>query len=46
VLFETGRAGKNSAALADAEPQERNCRVSTFSGLEKIPQPGPVFNRI
>jgi len=46
VLFETGRAGKNSAALADAEPQERNCRVSTFSGLEKIPHPGPVFNRI
>jgi DNA-binding NarL/FixJ family response regulator len=45
-MLESSRAGKNSRALTDAEREERNCRVSTFSGLEKISQPDPLFNRI
>jgi DNA-binding NarL/FixJ family response regulator len=44
--LETSRRGKSAAALADAEPHEGNCRVSTFSGLEKVSQPGPFFNSI
>jgi two-component system, NarL family, response regulator LiaR len=46
LLLETCRAGKSAAGLAHAEPQERNCRVSTFSGLAKVSQPGPFFNSI
>jgi hypothetical protein len=45
-MLESSRAGKSSRALADAEHEERNCRVSTFSGLEKISQPDSLFNRI
>jgi hypothetical protein len=45
-MLESSRAAKNSRALADVEREERNCRVSTFSGLEKISQPDPLFNRI
>jgi len=36
TLPEPSRPGKNAMALANAEPQERNCGVSTFSGLEKV----------
>lgn len=46
MLRETSSRGKNSTALTDAGPEERNCSVSTFSGLEKISQPGPFFDRI
>lgn len=42
-LLETSRPTKGGAAFADAESQEQNCRVSTFSDIEKVPQPGPFF---
>ena len=44
--LESSRQGKSSTVLADGEPQEQGCRVSTFSGLEKVSQPGPFFNSI
>jgi two-component system NarL family response regulator len=45
-LLETSRPGKSAAAMAHAESQEQNYRVSTFPGLEKASQHGPFFNRI
>lgn len=46
TLLESSKQGKSPTVLADAEPQEQGCRVSTFSGLEKVSQPGPFFNSI
>lgn len=46
LLLEPGKRGKTATTLADAVPQERNCRVSTFSGLEKVSQPRAFFNSI
>lgn len=46
MLPEPSRPGKSEKSIADAEPQEQNCRVSPFSGLEKVSQPGPFFNSI
>jgi DNA-binding NarL/FixJ family response regulator len=46
IPLETSRRGKSTTALVDSEPHDGNCRVSTFSGLEKVSQPGPFFNSI